>query len=152
MRMLLENPSTYVELESSTMAGIEFLREVKHRTGCGLLLDVNDVYVSTINHGFDLMAYISQSPPGLAGKIHLAGSAGGKDEAGHRLLIDPQGTSVSEIVRSLYRWARARIGAVPALIEWDNDVPPFPILSGEFARAHAAQIDEIVRHESPLAA
>ena len=152
MRMLLENPSTYVELESSTMAEIEFLREVKHGTGCGLLLDVNNVYVSTINHGFDLMSYNAQFPAGQIGDIHLAGFAEDKDEADRRLPIDSHGTSVAEIVWSLYRRAIARIGAVPTLIEWDNDVPPFPILSGEVARAQAALIDEIVRHEGPLAA
>ena len=75
MRMLLENPSAYVELESSTMSEIEFLREVTRRTGCGLLLDVNNVYVSAINHGFDPMSYIAQFPSEPVGEIHLAGFA-----------------------------------------------------------------------------
>jgi uncharacterized protein (UPF0276 family) len=152
MRMLLENPSTYIELESSTMNEIEFLRELTHRTGCGLLLDVNNVYVSATNNGFDPMSYISQFPAEQVGEVHLAGFAEDRDEAGRRLLIDSHGTSVSEIVWSLYRRALSRVGAVPTLIEWDNDVPPFPILSGEVARAQAALIDEIVRQESPLAA
>ena len=98
------------------------------------------------------MSYISQFPAEQVGEVHLAGFAEDRDEAGRRLLIDSHSTSVSEVVWSLYRRALSRVGAVPTLIEWDNDVPPFPILSGEVARAQAALIDEIVRQECALAA
>jgi len=152
VRMLLENPSTYVQLESSSMTETEFLREVSARTGCGLLLDVNNVYVSATNHGFDAMSYIAQFPAERVGEIHLAGHAVDCDGAGRPLLIDAHGAEVAETVWSLFRQAIGRTGPVPTLIEWDNDVPPFPVLSGEVARAQAAMIDEIARRNQPLAA
>ena len=152
VRMLLENPSTYVLLESSEMSEAEFLREVSRRTGCGLLLDVNNVYVSATNHGFDPMSYIAQFPAEQVGEIHLAGHAVDRDSVGRPLLIDSHGTRVAETVWSLFRQALARTGPVPTLIEWDNDVPPFPILSGEVTRAQAALAEEAARRCQRLAA
>ena len=152
VRMLLENPSTYVQIESSSMIEAEFLREVSTRTGCGLLLDVNNVYVSATNHGFDPMSYIAQFPAEQVGEIHLAGHTVDEDSAGRPLLIDSHSAQVAEIVWSLFRQALARTGPVPTLIEWDNDVPPFPVLSGEVARAQAALAEEAARRRSPLAA
>jgi len=146
-RMLLENPSTYVVFENSTMSEVEFLRTVVAQTGCGLLLDVNNVYVSAVNHGFEPAAYLDAFPVAHVGEIHLAGFAEDCDDDGARLLIDAHGTPVAETVWSLYRRALARAGAVPTLIEWDNDVPPFAVLAAEAARAQAvlntqAQLDQ----------
>ena len=135
VRMLLENPSTYVAFDGSAMSEIEFLREIVNRTGCGLLLDVNNVYVSAINHGFEPMAYLDAFPMEQVAEIHLAGFAEDRDDLDARLLIDAHGTSVAYIVWQLYRRTIARIGAVPTLVEWDNDVPPFARLAAEAARA-----------------
>jgi uncharacterized protein (UPF0276 family) len=152
LRILLENPSTYVQLETSSMGEAEFLREVSRRTGCGLLLDVNNVYVSATNHGFDAMSYIAQFPAEQVGEIHLAGHAVDRDCTGDPLLIDSHSVPVAEAVWSLFRQALMRTGPVPTLIEWDNDVPPFPVLSGEVARARAALAAETARRHQPLAA
>jgi uncharacterized protein (UPF0276 family) len=134
MRMLLENPSTYVAFRNSTMTEIEFLRAVAQRTGCGLLLDVNNVHVSAINHGFDAAAYIDSFPMQQVGEFHLAGFAEDRDSSGARLLIDDHGCAVGEVVWELYRRALPRCHA-PTLIEWDNNVPTFPVLAAEVARA-----------------
>jgi uncharacterized protein (UPF0276 family) len=133
--MLLENPATYVAFESSDMPEVEFLDTIAERTGCGLLLDVNNVYVAAINHGFEPMAYIDTFPLYRAGEIHLAGFAEDSDDENRRLLIDAHGTSVAEAVWALYRRTIARCGPVPTLIERDNDVPPFAALAAEAARA-----------------
>ena len=116
-RMLLENPSTYVSFEASELDEAEFLRSVAARTGCGLLLDVNNVYVSAINHGFDAAAYIDRFPIEFVGEIHLAGFAEDQDANAGRLLIDAHGTPVADAVWSLYRRTLARSGPVPTLIE-----------------------------------
>ncbi len=137
VRMLLENPSTYVAFGTSTMTEIEFLRAVVQRTGCGLLLDVNNVHVSAVNHGFDAAAYIGAFPIQHVGEIHLAGFAEDCDSSGARLLIDDHGRPVAEAVWDLYRRTLARRVA-PTLIEWDNNVPAFDVLAAEAARAHAA--------------
>jgi hypothetical protein len=134
MRMLLENPSTYVAFGNSTMTEIEFLRSVVQRTGCGLLLDVNNVHVSAINHGFDAVAYIDSFPMGHVGEFHLAGFAEDRDSSGARLLIDDHGSAVGDVVWDLYRRALAGRCA-PTLIEWDNNVPTFAVLAGEVERA-----------------
>ena len=135
MKMLLENPSTYVAFGATTMTEIQFLSEVAQRTGCGLLLDVNNVHVSAINHGFDATAYIDAFPMQHVGEFHLAGFAEDRDSEGARLLIDDHGRRVSDAVWELYCRALARICPAPTLIEWDNDVPPFATLAGEVARA-----------------
>jgi uncharacterized protein (UPF0276 family) len=137
MRMLLENPSTYVAFGASTMTEIEFLRAVAQRTGCGLLLDVNNVHVSAVNHGFDAGSYIDAFPIGLVGEFHLAGFAEDRDSSGAPLLIDDHGRPVSEAVWNLYRRAVGRSCPAPTLIEWDNNVPAFAVLAGEAARARA---------------
>jgi uncharacterized protein len=135
MRMLLENPATYVAFETSEMSESEFLGTVAARTGCGLLLDVNNVYVAAVNHGFEPMAYIDAFPLERVGEIHLAGFAEDHDDENQRLLIDAHGTPVAEAVWALYRRTVARCGPVPTLIERDNDVPPFAALAAEAARA-----------------
>jgi uncharacterized protein (UPF0276 family) len=145
VRMLLENPSTYVTFDGSAMSEVEFLREIVKRTGCGLLLDVNNVYVSAINHGFEPMAYLDDFPMEHVGEIHLAGFAEDHDDLAARLLIDAHGTPVADIVWQLYRRTIARIGAVPTLVEWDNDVPPFARLAAEAARAKEEMMAAIGR-------
>jgi uncharacterized protein len=151
-RMLLENPSAYVALEASTMGEVEFLRTVAERTGCGLLLDVNNVYVSAVNHGFDPKRYIDSFPVEHVGEIHLAGYAEDHDGAGGRLLIDAHGCAVADIVWALYRRALARTGPIPTLVEWDNDVPPFPVVAAEVARVQAELADEVRRRNRRAAA
>ena len=137
VRMLLENPSTYVAFESSTMSEIEFLSETVARTGCGLLLDVNNVYVSAVNNGFDPFDYLEEFPVASVGEIHLGGHAEDRDADGAPLLIDAHGTPVADMVWALYERAIERAGPVPTLIEWDNDVPSYAVLAGEAARADA---------------
>ena len=143
MRMLLENPSTYVAFGATRMTEIEFLSAVAQRTGCGLLLDVNNVHVCAVNHGFDAATYIDSFPMQHVGEFHLAGFAEYCDSEGAQLLIDDHGRPVSDVVWDLYRRALARGCRAPTLIEWDNQVPPFGILTAEVARARqlmAAQL------------
>jgi uncharacterized protein (UPF0276 family) len=137
LRMLLENPSTYLEFEASTMSETAFLREVMKRTGCGLLLDVNNVHVSCTNHGRDAMAYLRELPLGAVGEVHLAGFARDQDAAGAPLLIDSHGGPVDEAVWGLYAQVVAQLGAVPTLLERDNDVPALQTLLAEAGRAEA---------------
>jgi uncharacterized protein (UPF0276 family) len=132
-RMLLENPSTYVRFAESDIAETEFLSEIVARTGCGLLLDVNNVEVQAGNHGFDAFAYLDAFPLQAVGEIHLAGYA----DAGEDLRIDAHDSPVRPRVWALYRHVVSRIGRRPTLIEWDNDVPDWPILQAEAARADA---------------
>ncbi len=139
-RMLLENPATYVTFADSTISEVDFLAEVVARTGCGLLLDVNNVQVSAVNHGFDPDQYLDAFPMMHVGEIHLAGFAESRDDAGNRLLIDEHGSPVSIDVWGLFGGVLDRIGAKPTLIEWDNNVPAWSVLAGEAARA-----DELLR-------
>lgn len=136
-RMLLENPSTYVLFTDSTIDEIDFLEAVSTRSGCGLLLDVNNVMVSAVNHRRDPFDYIDRFPLHLVGEIHLAGYDETTDSAGDRLLIDAHGCAVSDDVVALYRHTIARGGPVATLIEWDNDVPAFPVLLAQARRADA---------------
>jgi uncharacterized protein len=140
-RMLLENPSTYVVFAQSSIPETEFLQEVARRTGCGLLLDVNNVEVCAINHGFDANAYLDAFPIEHVGEVHLAGYAEAEDEAGHPLLIDAHDSRVRPRVWTLYARLIANAGALPTLIEWDNEVPDWPTLHAEARRAdrHAAK-------------
>ena len=136
-RMLLENPSTYVIFTESTIPEVEFLAAVAGRTGCGLLLDVANVAVSATNHGYDPIAYLDGFPLAHVGEIHLAGSADAVDDAGDRLLIDAHDSPVRTQVWDLYAHVLARIGPIPTLVEWDNDVPDWPVLYAEAQRAEA---------------
>lgn len=128
--ILIENLSAYVGFARSTMQEPEFLAEIARRTGCGLLLDINNVCVSAHNLGFDARAYIDALPAKSIQEIHLAGHAS-NDTADGRVLIDNHGSSVAPEVWSLYRFALERIGARPTLIEWDSDIPPLETLLGE---------------------
>ncbi|NMZ12131.1 DUF692 domain-containing protein [Pseudomonas proteolytica] len=134
-RMLLENPSTYLQFQHSTLDETDFIREVIQRTGCGLLLDVNNVYVSCINHQQDPLAYLNALPLHSVGEIHLAGFAEDADSLGDRLLIDDHGAPVDNAVWQLYQQALQRTGPVATLIERDNDVPAFSVLHAEARQA-----------------
>ena len=134
-RMLLENPSSYLAFEESNWEETDFLREVARRTGCGLLLDVNNVFVSATNLGTDPVSYIDAFPLDLVGEIHLAGHDEDHDDHGRPLLIDSHGREVAEPVWALYAHVIAKGGAKPSLIEWDNDVPEWSVLEAEAARA-----------------
>jgi uncharacterized protein (UPF0276 family) len=152
VRMLLENPSTYVQFASSDIPEVEFLRAIVKRTGCGLLLDVNNVHVSAVNHGFDAAAYIDAFPVAHVGEIHLAGFAEDCDAAGAPLLIDAHGSPVADAVWSLYVRVLERAGPIPTLIERDNDVPAFDVLATEVARARSALAAEAARRVRAIAA
>ena len=133
--MLLENPSTYIAFAETSMTEVEFLSRIAARTGCGLLLDVNNVYVSGINQNYDPMAYLDAFPLASVGEVHLGGHDEDRDDHGNRLLIDSHGAEVVDPVWALYAHVIAKGGPRPTLIEWDNDVPDWPVLQAEAARA-----------------
>jgi len=137
-RMLLENPSTYLLFAESTIDEIDFLDAIAERTGCGLLLDVNNVMVSSVNQQLDPMVYIDRFPVERVGEIHLAGYDETTDTAGDRLLIDAHGSRVSPDVFALYLHTLSRTGPLPTLVEWDNNVPSFGVLADEAHRVDAA--------------
>ncbi|MGI3163328.1 MNIO family bufferin maturase [Pseudooceanicola sp. 200-1SW] len=136
--MLLENPSSYLAFAESEMSETDFLREVSRRTGCGLLLDVNNVFVSAVNLGLDPRAYVEDFPLEKVGEIHLGGHDEDADDAGRPLLIDSHGREVADPVWALLDHTLARLGSAPVLIEWDTDVPDWPVLAAEAGRAAAA--------------
>jgi len=136
-RMLLENPSTYLAFAETEMPETAFLSELAARTGCGLLLDVNNVFVSATNQGFDPRAYIDAFPLAHVGEVHLGGHDAQTDDHGHPLLIDSHGAPVVDPVWALYSHTTAAAGPRPTLIEWDTDVPPLPKLLAEADRATA---------------
>jgi uncharacterized protein (UPF0276 family) len=135
-QMLLENPSTYIRFSESTIPEVDFLAELSKRTGCGLLLDINNVFVSAKNHGTQPLAYLDTFPLDRVMEIHLGGHDEEVDDVGAPLLIDTHGSPIAETVWTLYAQVIARTGALPTLIEWDNDVPDWPTL---LAEAIAAQ-------------
>jgi uncharacterized protein len=137
-RMLLENPSTYLLFEESTIDEIDFLAEISERTGCGLLLDVNNVMVSAINHRLDPYDYIRRFPVDRVGEIHLAGYDEAQDEAGEPLAIDAHASTIRPDVFELCEFTLRRTGPLPTLVEWDNDVPDFATLRAEAGRVEAA--------------
>jgi len=133
--MLLENPATYLGFAETEMDEIAFLAAIAGRTGCGLLLDVNNVFVACTNRREDPVAYVDRFPLHLVGEIHLGGHDDDRDDAGLPLLIDSHGREVADPVWALYARAIARGGPKPTLIEWDNDVPDWPVLAAEAGRA-----------------
>jgi uncharacterized protein (UPF0276 family) len=133
-RLLVENPSSYLRFRHSPIAEPEFLTELARRTGCGLLCDVNNLYVTTQNFGLDARAYVDAIPPAAVGEIHLAGHARNEAE-GRTILIDDHGSRVAEPVWELYRRALGRFGRVPVLVEWDTEIPPLATLMDEAGRA-----------------
>lgn len=135
-QILVENPSTYLTFNDSTIPEHEFLAALVQRTGCGLLLDINNIYVSAINNGLDPLAYVNAIPPDAVGEIHLAGHmVDGEGE--DRVLIDTHSDHVCDAVWELYARVIADIGSRPTLIEWDMNIPALPLLCAEAARAQS---------------
>jgi uncharacterized protein (UPF0276 family) len=135
--MLLENPSTYVGFRTSTMSETDFIHAVARRSGCGLLLDVNNVFVSAANHGFSALDYLADFPLADVGEIHLAGHAEQSDDEGDLLLIDSHDGPVADAVWKLFEIVISRRGPVPTLVEWDSNIPDWPVLKAEAAAAQA---------------
>jgi uncharacterized protein (UPF0276 family) len=148
-QMLLENPSTYLAFAESTWPEIEFIAEIVRRTGCGLLLDVNNVHVSSVNQQWDALAYVDAYPLQHVREIHLAGHTREADEKDRPLLIDTHDRPVDQIVWDLYERVIARAGPLPTLIEWDAEIPSWPELKAEAERAEALMLavdERTVRH------
>src|SRR5437879_4267503 len=138
-RLLVENPSGYLRFRHSTIPEVEFLNALARRTGCGLLCDVNNLYVTCANLGGDAAAWLDVLDPSAVGEIHLAGHAvhdvDGGDAARPTILIDDHGSPVADPVWRLFEGALGRFGTIPTLIEWDTDVPPLEVLLAEAAKA-----------------
>lgn len=134
-QMLLENPSSYLWFDESTYAEVEFLAEIVARTGCGLLLDVNNVFVSATNLNMSAITYLDAYPTEHVGEIHLGGHDEDEDGTGKPLLIDSHGREVADPVWALYEETLKRTGPVATLIEWDTDVPEWSVLRAEALRA-----------------
>jgi uncharacterized protein len=134
--ILLENPSTYVAFETSTMSETDFIRDIATRTGCGLLLDVNNVFVSATNHNYSPERYLADFPLDKVREIHLAGHATEADDEGAPLLIDAHDRPVADPVWALFESVIATRGLVPTLIEWDNDLPEWSVLKCEADKAN----------------
>jgi hypothetical protein len=135
-QLLLENPSTYLIFPESTMSETAFIAELVRRTGCGLLLDINNVFVSATNHGFAALDYLADFPLEHVGEIHLAGHAQQADDEGELLLIDSHDCPVTDAVWKLFDIVIGQCGPIPTLIEWDSDLPDW---AGLKAEADAAQ-------------
>jgi uncharacterized protein (UPF0276 family) len=135
-RILIENVSSYLQFECSRMPEWEFVAGIAAESGCGILLDLNNIYVGARNFGFEAQRYLDAIDPGAVQEIHLAGHSAVAFE-GQELLIDTHGTPVCDAVWSLYRTALRRFGDVPTLIEWDTDIPALEVLMAEAAKADA---------------
>lgn len=133
--LLLENPATYVTFASSTMSEPDFMNEVLRRSGCGLLLDVNNVFVSATNHAYSASAYLAQLACEHVAEIHLAGHTRQLDDREELLLIDSHDCPVSDEVWRLYESVIARTGPVPTLIEWDSQLPEWQVLRDQAEKA-----------------
>lgn len=147
--ILLENPATYVLFDDSTLAETEFMAQIAERTGCGLLLDVNNVFVSATNHGFSAGDYLAKFPLHAVGEIHLAGHVEQTDDNGAPLLIDSHNRPVADPVWQLYELVLQTRSNVPTLVEWDSDLPEWPVLRDEIGAAKKVQ-NRIARLMQPL--
>lgn len=136
-QMLLENPSTYLDFTTHTYEEVDFIAEIVKKTGCGLLLDVNNLYVSAVNHGKSADEYLKHFPFEAVKEIHLAGFAQMQDEAGLPLLIDSHSTFVAQEVFALYAKVSRLTPQAATLIEWDEDVPSYATLKQEALKAKA---------------
>lgn len=136
--ILIENPSSYLSFDSSDMGEADFINQLSLSSGCELLLDVNNIYVSAMNHGFDPYQYLESIPQDKVKEIHLAGY-----EQMDGYLFDTHGHSVKPPVWDLYRAALKRFGSVPTLIEWDTDVPEFSTLLAEAKKADAFMLEQV---------
>lgn len=150
-QMLLENPSTYLAFTESTWGETDFIAEIARRTGCGLLLDINNVHVACTNQEWNPITYLNAYPLSYVQEIHLAGFAPDADEEGRPLLIDAHDRPVEDIVWGLFAHTIERIGPVSTLIEWDANVPDWPVLKTEAERAELIMADIDRRHDRPLA-
>jgi uncharacterized protein (UPF0276 family) len=137
-QMLLENPSSYLAFAESTWSETDFLHELVKRTGCGLLLDVNNVFVSATNLGYEARQYIEAFPIEAVGEIHVGGHDSDQDDDGKPLLIDSHGKPVADPVWTLLEYVLSKSGPKPVLVEWDNDVPDWSVLKAEAERASQA--------------
>ena len=135
-QMLLENPSTYCTFEQSDMSEVDFLTEVANRSGCGLLLDINNVFVSAINQKFNPKDYIDTYTLHLISEVHLGGHEEDIDDYGDRLLIDNHARQVVDPVWELYKYTLKQSGPRPTLIEWDNNIPAWDVLAHEAKQAN----------------
>jgi len=144
--ILIENVSSYVRFAGAAMPEWEFLAELSRRSGCGILLDVNNIHVSAVNHGFDPMKYLRGIPPEAVGEIHLAGYSEVDD-----FLVDTHSRPVQEVVWDLYTEALKRFGRVATLIEWDNDIPPLEVLLAEADKADQL-LENLTTRDHALAA
>lgn len=133
--ILLENPSTYVIFPESTMSETDFIRDLVRHTGCGLLLDISNVFVTATNHGHSALSYLADFPLEHVGEIHLAGHAEQEDDEGDLLLIDSHDGPVADAVWKLFEIVIGQCGPVPTLVEWDSDIPDWPVLRAEAAAA-----------------
>ncbi|MGA2564153.1 MAG: DUF692 domain-containing protein [Steroidobacteraceae bacterium] len=133
--ILIENPSTYLQLAHSTLPEWVFLRELAARTGCGILCDLNNIFVSASNHGWDPQQYLAALPCAAIGEFHLAGHAVRALDDGSLVRIDDHGSRVAPAVWALYEQALERFGPRPTLIEWDTAIPEFEVLLDEAASA-----------------
>jgi uncharacterized protein len=136
-RILIENPSSYLQYRHSTIPEVEFLSTVAQRTGCGILCDVNNIFVNAANHGWNAQAYLDALPPGDVKELHLAGHAVRSLSDGAVILIDDHGSRVDTAVWELFGKAVQRFGTLPTLIEWDTNIPPLEALIEQANRAAA---------------
>jgi len=143
-QLLIENPSSYLEYDYSSYSESSFINELARRSGCGILLDINNVYVSSINHGWNPLDYIQDIDAERVGEIHLAGHSV-NTVAGRNILIDTHNGPVSKPVWQLYHLALQRLGHVPTLIEWDADLPAWDVLIAEADKANAYLEDAYVQ-------
>lgn len=148
-QILLENPSTYLAFEESTYTEIDFIAAIVRRTGCGLLLDVNNAYVASINQQWDPLAYLDAYPLYAVQQIHLAGHAQQSDGAGRPLLIDTHDRHVDDVVWNLFARVIRQTGPLPTLIEWDSNLPDWTTLAAE--AAHADAVMQVSGHSTKLA-
>ena len=146
--ILLENPATYVTFRESTMGETDFIRGIVQRTGCGLLLDVNNVFVSATNHGTSALDYLAEFPIEHVGEIHLAGHTEQRDDEGGRLIIDSHDGPVADAVWKLFEVVLGRSGPIPTLVEWDSNIPDWPVLRSEAAAAQVI-LDRYATRLSP---
>src|SRR5258708_7201830 len=136
-QLLLENPSTYLIFPESTMGETLFIAELVRRTGCGLLLDINNVFVSATNHGFAALIYLAVFPLEHVSEIHLAGHTEQADDEGELLLIDSHDRPVADAAWKLFDTVISQYGPIPTLVEWDSDLPDWPLLNAEADAAQA---------------
>ena len=139
-QMLLENPSSYLAFAESTLSETEFLSGLVEKTGCGLLLDVNNVFISATNLGLSAQQYIDAYPTAHVGEIHVGGHDEDCDDSGAPLLIDSHGKAVVDPVWALLDYALAQTGPKPVLVEWDNNIPDWPTLRAQAERAATALV------------